>query len=53
MKEKKVKLRTKVFRFTVIILFIMFLTLFVSNKNGYYEYQKKTNNFNSRSNRTI
>lgn len=37
---KKVKLRTKVFRISFIILFAVFLTVFVSNKYGYYEYQK-------------
>ena len=34
---KQVKLRTKIFRFTVVILFAIFLTMFVSNKYGYYE----------------
>ena len=37
---KKVKLRTKIFRISFIILFVMFLTVFISNKYGYYEYQK-------------
>lgn len=37
---KQVKMRTKVFRFTVIILFVIFITMFVSNKFGYYEYKK-------------
>ena len=37
---KKVKLRTKVFRISFTILFAVFLTVFVSNKYGYYEYQK-------------
>ena len=40
MKENKVKLRTKVFRFCITILFVTFLTLFISNKYGYYEYKK-------------
>lgn len=39
MKDKK-KLRTKLFRFTFTILFAIFITLFVSNKYGYFEYQK-------------
>ncbi len=38
---KPVKLRTKVFRSTVVILFAIFLTMFVSNKYGYYEYKKQ------------
>lgn len=37
---KKVKLRTKIFRISFIILFAVFLTVYVSNKYGYYEYQK-------------
>lgn len=40
MKENKVKLRTKVFRIMVTILFFIFLTIFLSNKYGYYEYKK-------------
>jgi len=36
----KVKLRTKIFRITMLILFAIFMTIFISNKNGYYEYQK-------------
>ncbi len=38
---KPVKLRTKIFRFTFIILFAVFLTMFISNKYGYYEYKKR------------
>ena len=38
---KQVKLRTKIFRSTVVILFAIFLTMFVSNKYGYYEYKKQ------------
>ena len=38
---KPVKLRTKVFRSTVVVLFAIFLTMFVSNKYGYYEYKKQ------------
>ena len=37
---KKVKLRTKIFRISFIILFAVYLTVYVSNKYGYYEYQK-------------
>ncbi len=37
---KNVKLRTKVFRISFIILFAIFITVFISNKYGYYEYQK-------------
>ena len=38
---KQVKLRTKIFRFTFVILFAVFLTMFISNKYGYYEYKKR------------
>ncbi len=37
---KEIKLRTKIFRITFIILFAIFLTMFISNKYGYYEYKK-------------
>ena len=37
---KNVKLRTKVFRISFIILFAIFITVFISNKYGYYVYQK-------------
>lgn len=37
---KKIKLRTKVFRISFIILFAVYLTIYISNKYGYYEYQK-------------
>lgn len=40
MKDKKIKLRTKVFRISVSLLFAVFLTVFMSNKYGYYEYKK-------------
>ena len=40
MKDKKIKLRTTVFRITLSLLFAVFLTLFMSNKYGYYEYKK-------------
>lgn len=40
MKDKKVKVRTKVFRMSFIVLFAIFITIFVSNKYGYYEYKK-------------
>lgn len=39
MKDKN-KLRTKIFRFTLSILFAIFITLFISNEFGYFEYQK-------------
>ena len=38
---KQVKLRTKIFRSTIVVLFAIFLTMFVSNKYGYYEYKKQ------------
>lgn len=37
---KNIKLRTKVFRMSFIILFAVFLTVYISNKYGYYEYKK-------------
>jgi len=37
---KNIKLRTKVFRITFIILFAVYLTVYISNKYGYYEYKK-------------
>ncbi len=37
---KKIKLRTKIFRLSFIILFAIFITVFISNKYGYYEYLK-------------
>lgn len=40
MKDKK-KLRTKLFRMTFVILFAIFITLFISNKYGYFEYKKQ------------
>ena len=40
MKDKKVKLSTKIFRTVVSLLFVVFITLFLSNKYGYYEYKK-------------
>lgn len=36
----KTKLRTTVFRISFIVLFAIFLTIFMSNKYGYYEYKK-------------
>lgn len=39
--KEKTKFRTKLFRFTTAILFSIFLTLFISNKYGYFEYQKQ------------
>ena len=40
MKDKKNKLRTTVFRMSFIVLFAIFITIFISNKYGYYEYKK-------------
>ena len=37
---KNIKLRTKIFRLTLVILFAIFITVFISNKYGYYEYKK-------------
>lgn len=37
----KINIRTKIFRLTFIILFAIFLTMFISNKYGYYEYKKR------------
>ncbi len=37
---KPTKIRTQVFRVVVIILFVTFMTIFISNKYGYYEYKK-------------
>lgn len=37
----KENIRTKIFRLTFIILFAIFLTMFISNKYGYYEYKKR------------
>lgn len=39
MKDKK-KLPNKMFKMSMIVLFAVFLTIFVSNKYGYYEYKK-------------
>lgn len=40
MKDKKLKLRTKVFRVCLTVLFVTYITLYISNKYGYYEYKK-------------
>lgn len=40
MKDKKNKMVNKVFKMSLIIMFAIFLTMFFSNKYGYYEYQK-------------
>ena len=42
---KKTKLRTKIFRISFIVLFVVFLTLFMGNKYGYYEYKKQAQVF--------
>ena len=39
MKNKK-KIYGKIFKMTMIILFAIFLTIFISNEYGYFEYQK-------------
>jgi len=39
MKDKK-KFINKSFKLIFIILFAIFLTIFISNKNGYYEYKR-------------
>lgn len=39
MKDKK-KLTNKVFKMSIVILFAVFITIFISNKYGYYEYKK-------------
>lgn len=40
MKDKKNKLCNNIFKITLIVMFAIFLTMFVSNKYGYYEYKK-------------
>lgn len=40
MKNKKNKTINNIFKMTLIILFAIFITMFVSNKFGYYEYRK-------------
>lgn len=40
MKDKKNKIINKVFKMMLVILFAIFLTMFISNKYGYYEYRK-------------
>lgn len=39
MKDKK-KLIDKIFKTSIMVLFAVFLTIFISNKYGYYDYQK-------------
>lgn len=41
MKEEKVKLQTKIFRFIFIFTLIVYLTLYFGNEFGYFEYQKQ------------
>lgn len=38
---KKTKLPTKIFGITITVLFAIFLTIFISNKYGYYEYRTR------------
>ena len=39
MKDKK-KLPNKIFKMSMVVLFAVFITIFISNKYGYYEYKK-------------
>lgn len=39
MKDKKKKI-DKAFKLIILVLFAIFLTIFISNKYGYYEYKK-------------
>ena len=41
MKEEKIKLQTKIFRFIFIFTLIVYLTLYFGNEFGYFEYQKQ------------
>lgn len=38
--ETKIKKRNKVFRWTLFIFFLLFLTLYISQATGYYEYEQ-------------
>lgn len=38
--EAKTKKRNKIFRWTIFFLFIAFLTLYISQATGYYEYEQ-------------
>ena len=40
MKDKKTKIINKVFKMTLLISFAIFITMFISNKYGYYDYKK-------------
>lgn len=40
MKDKKNKISSKMLKMTVIISFAIFITIFISNKYGYFEYKK-------------
>ncbi|MBE6138240.1 MAG: hypothetical protein E7173_00660 [Firmicutes bacterium] len=38
--ETKIKRRNKIFRWTMFFLFLLFLTLYLSQATGYYEYEQ-------------
>ena len=40
MKESKTKIQTKIFRLLLGISFTIYITTYISNKYGYYEYKK-------------
>lgn len=40
MKDKKTKIQNKIFKLFLGVSFIIYITTYVSNKYGYYEYQK-------------
>lgn len=42
-KEDIIKIYNGMFKFVFIILFVAFLTLYVSNQTGYFEYQQRQN----------
>lgn len=39
-REDKIKIYKRMFRFTFFLLFVAFLTLYMSGENGYYEYEQ-------------
>lgn len=42
-KEDKLKIYNTIFKFVFIILLVAFLTLYISNETGYFEYQQRQN----------
>ena len=42
-KEDVIKLYNGLFKFIFIVLFVAFLTLYISNQTGYFEYQQRQN----------